>query len=73
MAKMKQLSSFMILGVDGGDRISYTFNVIDEDTGELTSRNNKGSFFAVDSELRGHVEAIREHIRANKLAEKQEV
>ena len=65
---MKQLSSFMILAVNGGDRISYTYDEIDPETGNLLSGNNKESFFVVDNALRKHVEAIRKHIRENKLA-----
>lgn len=65
---MKQLSSFMVLAVNGGDRISYTYDEIDPDTGDLVSTNNKESFFIVDETLRKHVEAVRKHIRENKLA-----
>lgn len=66
---MKQLSSFMALSVNGGDRISYTYDEIDPDTGDLVSGNNKESFFIVDEPLRKHVEAIRKFIRENKLAD----
>lgn len=66
---MKQLSSFMALSVSGGDRISYTYDVINAETGDVETTNVKGSFFAVDPELRAHVEAIRDWIRQNKLAE----
>lgn len=65
---MKQLSSFLVLNVSGGDRISYTYDEIDGNTGELTNSNVKESFFVVDDDLRGHVEAIRNYIRENKLA-----
>ena len=66
---MKQLSSFMALSVNGGDRISFTYDEVDESTGNLVSTNNKESFFVVDSDLRGHVEGIRDFIRDNKLTE----
>lgn len=66
---MKQLSSFMALSVNGGDRISFTYDEVDESTGNLVSTNNKESFFVVDSDLRGHVEAIRDFIRDTKLTE----
>lgn len=65
---MKQLSSFMALSVNGGDRISFTYDEIDPETGNLVSTNNKESFFVVDDALRAHVEAIRDYIRENKLA-----
>lgn len=64
---MKQLSSFMVLNVDGGDRISYTYNEINGDTGEPMSTNNKKNFYVVDQELAGHINAVRDYIRRNKL------
>lgn len=63
---MKQLSSFMVLNMDGGDRVSYTYNELNSN-GDIISMNNKKSFFAVDSGLLGHINAIREFIRVNKL------
>lgn len=66
---MKQLSSFMALNVNGGDRISFTFDEIDAETGEPISTNNKQSFYVVDEGLRGHVNAVRDWIRENKLSE----
>lgn len=64
---MKQLSSFMVLNIDGGDRVSYTFDEINGETGEPMSTNNKGNFYVVDEELRGYINAIRDYIRVNKL------
>lgn len=64
---MKQLSSFMVLNIDGGDRVAYTYNKIDDSTGEPISRNNKGNFYIVNDELKEHVKAIRDFIKDNKL------
>lgn len=64
---MKLLSSFMVMNAKGGDRVSFTFDDIDDDTGEARSENNKKSFFVVDSGLKSHIEAIRDYIRENKL------
>ena len=64
---MKQLSSFMALNIDGGDRVTYTYNDIDDNTGEPISRNNKGNFYVVNDELRDHIKAIRDFIKDNKL------
>ena len=64
---MKRLSSFMVLNINGGDRISYTYDEIDDTTGEPVSTNNKQSFYVVDSKLEKNVEAIRSFIRTNKL------
>ena len=65
---MKQLSSFMVLNVNGGDRVSYTYDEIAPETGEQTSTNNKQSFYVVDETLRGHIDAIRDYVRENKLS-----
>lgn len=65
---MKQLSSYMVLSVNGGDRVSFTYDTIDEDTGDVIDTNTKESFFVVDEGLRGHVDAIRDYIRQHKLA-----
>ena len=69
MATIKQLASFAVLNVNGGDRISYTYDEIDADTGDMISSNNKGSFFAVDNTLKSQINAIRAHIIDNKLSE----
>ncbi len=66
---MKQLSSIAVINIDGGDRISYTYNEVDENTGELISSNNKRSFYAVKPELREHIEAIRNYIQNYKMEE----
>lgn len=64
---MKQLSSFAVLNINGGDRVSFTYDEINEITGEPISTNNKQSFYAVNDELKGHIEAIKDFIRENKL------
>jgi hypothetical protein len=64
---MKQLSSFMVLNIGGGDRVTYTYDEINDSTGEPISRNNKGNFYVVDDELREHIDAIRDFIKDNKL------
>jgi hypothetical protein len=57
----------MVLNIDGGDRVSYTYNEIDDNTGEPIRRNNKGNFYVVDDELKGHIDAIRNFVKDNKL------
>lgn len=66
---MKRLSSFMVMNVDGGDKISYTYNEINGETGESISENNKRSFYVLDETLKSHINAIRDYIRENKLEE----
>ena len=69
MANIKQLASFAVLNVNGGNRVTYTFDEIDADTGEMISSNNKGNFFAVDADLKSDIEQIRNYIINNKLSE----
>jgi len=64
---MKQLSGFLALSINGGDRISYTYDEINDETGEPISTNNKESFYVVNADLKSHIEAIRDFIRQNKL------
>lgn len=69
MATIKQLASFAVLNVNGGDRVTYTYDEIDADTGDMISSNNKGSFFCVDPALKGKITGIRNYITENKLGE----
>lgn len=71
MTTIKQLSSFAVLNVNGGERVTFTYDVIDADTGDLISPNNKGSFYAVDETLSANIDAIKEYINENKLADKE--
>lgn len=66
---MKQVTSFMVLNVNGMDRVSFTYDTIDDETGDLINTNTKESFFVVDEGLRGHINAVRDYIREHKLAE----
>ena len=66
---MKQLSSFMVLNVNGGNRVSYTYDVIDDETGAIVEANVKESFFVVDAGLLDHIEGVRGYIREHKLSE----
>ena len=69
MANIKQLASFAVLNVNGGNRVTYTFDEIDADSGDMISSNNKGNFFAVDADLKSDIEQIRNYIINNKLSE----
>lgn len=66
---IKQLASFAVLNVNGGERVSFTYDEIDAETGDMISSNNKGNFFAVDQALLGHIEEIRKYITEHKLSE----
>ncbi|MCI9101567.1 MAG: hypothetical protein HFH58_17450 [Lachnospiraceae bacterium] len=64
---MRRLSTFAVLNIDGGDRISFTYDEINEETEEPVSTNNKKSFYVINPELADHINAIRQYIRQNKL------
>lgn len=66
---IKQLASFAVLNVNGGNRVTYTYDEIDADTGDMISSNNKGNFFAVDASLKDEIVAIRTYIAENKLSD----
>lgn len=66
---IKQLASFAVLNVNGGERVSYTYDEIDADTGEMISANNKGNFYAVDDDLKKEIDDIRNYISEKKLAD----
>lgn len=66
---MKQLSSFMVLHIDGGLRVSYTYTEIDSDTGAIIKPNIKKSFFVVDDGLKSSIEDIENFIKTNKFSE----
>ena len=66
---IKQLASFAVLNVNGGQRISYTFDEIDAETGDVFSSNQKGSFFFVDDTLKKEIEDVRTFIQEHRLNE----
>ncbi len=66
---MKQLNSFMVLAVGGGDRISFTYDVINNETGQPIEQNTKENFYVVNDDLKYHIAAIKQYIINNKLIE----
>lgn len=60
---MKQISGFSAISINGGTRISYTYDEINDTTGELISQNIKKSFYVVDEVIQGHVDAIFETLK----------
>lgn len=69
METIKQLASFAIINVNGGQRVTFTYDEIDLDTGDVISQNNKGNFYAVDQTLLQNIESIRSYIQEHKLSE----
>ena len=64
---MKRLSSFAVINIDGGDRISFTYDEINDETGEPISKNNKQSFYVVNADLQLNIDAVKDFIREHKL------
>lgn len=63
----KILRAFQVIKQDGGYFVSSTYNTVD-DSGNITARNKKDSFFAVDPELEEHIRAVEDYIKNNRLA-----
>lgn len=63
---MKCLTSYMVMNSNGTDRISFTYDEIN-DKGDLVSRNNKRSFYVMDPELKKSVNAIKDYINNEKM------
>ena len=61
---MKQISGFSVVSINGGNRVSYTYDEIDDSSGELLSTNNRKSFYAVDQELNDRIECIRKFVNS---------
>lgn len=56
------ISSFMVLNIDGGQRVSFTYSLINKETGELVSDNIKKSFYVVDPDLKEHIVAVSNYL-----------
>ena len=69
MEIIKQLASFAVLNVNGGQRVTFTYDEISAETGDVISQNNKGNFYAVDQTLLQNIESIRTYIQEHKLSE----
>ena len=69
MNSIKQLAAFAVLNVNGGERVSFTYDELDPETGDVISSNNKGSFFVVDDKLANNIDDIRAYIKEHKLSE----
>lgn len=60
---MKVLRGFSVANMDGEYNVCATYNEADAD-GNVTGVNKKMSFYAVDSEVKSHIESIQEFIAA---------
>ena len=61
---MKQISGFSVVGINNGKRITYTYDEVDDNTGDLISTNNRKSFYAVNEKLINDIDSITEYINS---------
>ena len=57
----------MKLSTGEGDRIAFTYSIIDTDGGKVLSQNEKENFLILDDGLAVHVKAIENYIEKNQL------
>lgn len=63
---MKILRAFHVVNRDGEFSVGITFHEVDE-SGNIVTPDQKESFFAVDPELKEHIEAVESYIRKKRL------
>ena len=66
---MNRLTSFGCFNTGEGDRISFTYSVIDADTGEIVEQNKKGTFLVLDDTVQEHLNSIRNYIKNKYLTQ----
>lgn len=59
---VKQISGFAVININGGQRITCTYDEINE-SGDLVSANNKKSFYAVEKNVVDNIEGIMSVIK----------
>lgn len=64
---MKILKSFMITNAGEGDVVSFMYNEIDEETGNLISKNNRESFYPMDAKGKKMVTDMKKYIQTTRL------
>ena len=60
---MKKLSAVAIVTTAEGERVSYTYMEL-EDSGNITSQNNRGSFVALDGEVLAAISTLKNAVNA---------
>lgn len=60
---MKKLSAVAIVTIAEGERVSYTYMELD-DSGNITSQNNRGSFVALDGEVLAAISTLKNAVNA---------
>lgn len=60
---MKKLSAVAIVTTAEGERVSYTYMELD-DSGNITSQNNRGSFVALGGEVLAAISTLKNAVNA---------
>lgn len=61
-----ELNSFMIVDINGVDKVSYTYNELDS-SGNQISCNNKKNFNVENDSLKNYIDKIKEYIIENQF------
>lgn len=63
---MKKITSITMHTTAEGQRLSYTYSVVDENTGAIKSDNNRESLIVLDipvnTEVLGNIEALKKYV-----------
>ncbi|MDD2960394.1 MAG: hypothetical protein PHR92_18075 [Lachnospiraceae bacterium] len=59
---MRVLRAFQVINKDGTYVLSNTYNEVDDITGGTMKKNAADSFYAVDPDLKAHIDAIEQYI-----------
>ena len=65
---MKVITGVSILTTAEGQRITYTYSIIDDVTGTIIQNNVRRSFIVLDTETQGMVDALKAKVNANLLS-----
>lgn len=60
---MKKLSGVAVVTTAEGERVSYTYMELDN-SGNITSQNNRGSFVALDKEVLAAIATLKNAVNA---------
>ena len=60
---MKKLSGVAVVTTAEGERVSYTYMELD-DSGNITSQNNRGSFVALDEKVLTAIATLKNAVNA---------
>lgn len=60
---MKKLSGVAVVTTAEGERVSYTYMELD-DSGNITSQNNRGPFVALDEEVLAAIATLKNAVNA---------